>query len=231
MVSCITITRNRPKLLLQSVFMFKHQTYKEKEMIVIYYSSDLETKAIIEEIKIREDNIHFYEYDETLNFSLGDLRNFAISKSTADYICVWDDDDIFHPLRIETQIDALKNNSDKVACTLKRESKWIVERNLMGITPYREDGWENSLICKRIGMPTYADLNCGEDTPVLKQLFSEDKVISIDYPELYVYVYHGTNTVSKNHYLEIGDSRSRQNQRNVIKSLIYNFTNTKNYIK
>lgn len=94
MISCITITKNRPKLLAQSIELFKLQSFSDKEMIVIYYSNDLDTIKLIDNYK-DELNINFFEYDINLNYTLGDIRNYAISKTNGEYICVWDDDDIF----------------------------------------------------------------------------------------------------------------------------------------
>lgn len=121
----------------------------------------------------------------------------------------------------------LSNN--KIACTLRREGKWLINYNRIGITPFRDEGWENSLLCLKSEMPLYAQLNCGEDTPVLLELFRNDKVISIDFPELYIYVYHGNNTVSGTHFIQIGDSRSRKNQRLLIKQIIKHLSNKNNY--
>ena len=49
-------------------------------------------------------------------------------------------------------------------------------------------------------MPPYADRARGEDTPVIRALLDEGRVVAIDQPGLYVYVYHGANTWDRGHF-------------------------------
>lgn len=223
MISCITITRNRTELLLQCINLFKLQTYVDKEMIIVYYSNDKDTIKIKD--VIQENNIIFHEYDVNLKYTLGDIRNYAIEKSNGDYICIWDDDDIYDPLRLEIQMNHLLNEKNKVACTLKREGIFSIVLNKIAISSNRDEGWENSLLCLKSEMPLYAKLNCHEDTPVLLELFKKNKVVSIDYPELYVYVYHGNNTVSFTHFTNITFSFPLLNQLKKIKNNIISLSN------
>jgi len=49
--------------------------------------------------------------------TLGELRNYSISKASGTYICVWDDDDWHNPHRLKSQLhDAIDNG--KSGCIL-----------------------------------------------------------------------------------------------------------------
>lgn len=227
MVSCICITRNRVKLLKQSIEMFQQQTYNDKELVIVYYLDDCDTVKYIESLNMNNDLV-LVGYDISDNLTLGDLRNLAISKANGTYICVWDDDDIFHPFRISEQLSVLENSIFK-ACTLKREVKFLISKGRLEITPYREEGWENSLLFKKDIDCKYASKNSGEDTPFLMDIYNRNLVISIDKPELYVYVYHGNNTVSMDHFNNIGNTKIRRDVLNISKNIINRFSRLDNY--
>jgi glycosyltransferase involved in cell wall biosynthesis len=202
MISCLTVTNNRYKLLLKSIDMFNKQTFEKKEMIIVYYSTDKDTIDNVVN-KIKQDNIHFHIYDPKDNLTLGEIRNYSVEKANGDYICIWDDDDIFHPERLQAQFDNLKGYN---TCTLAREIKYEIFFDKITITPFREKGWENSLLCKKEFMTKYGKLNLGEDTEMLEKL---ENVNVIDQPHLYTYIFHGMNTISKIHFDKIGISRLR----------------------
>ena len=49
-------------------------------------------------------------------------------------------------------------------------------------------------------MPAYPHLRRGEDTPVVEQIVREGRVVLLDLPELYIYVFHGSNTFESSHW-------------------------------
>ena len=42
-------------------------------------------------------------------------------------------------------------------------------------------------------MPPFPDLRRGSDTHVIDRMLTEAKLVALDRPELYIYVYHGGN--------------------------------------
>ncbi len=226
MVSCITVSRNRHKLLQHSIFQFNQQTHADKELIVIYYSDDEDTVSMIQNIK--QDNIHFYPYNIEKCWTLGDLRNYAIDKTSGDYICVWDDDDIYHPDRISMQLEKITGRY--VACTIRREIRFNVFTNRLYLTKRRKHGLEGSLLCKKKFFPKYSKLNSGEDTPVLSFLGYDDKIAFLDRAHLYIYVYHGKNTVSSKHFNTSGDYYLQNHYKNKARELLNLFYVPENYM-
>jgi hypothetical protein len=60
--------------------------------------------------------------------------------------------------------------------------------------------WEGSLVAERSVVPPFPDLARGSDTPVITRLMEEEKLVALDRPDLYVYVYHGANTWNRAHW-------------------------------
>lgn len=207
-VSCITVTRNRVPHLKKCIKYFKEQTHKDKELIIVYYSSDKETESFLKENRnsFIDNNIYFYKFVEQEGLYLGAIRNFAISKSQGDWICIWDDDDYYDEKRIKNQLKfCLKEKID--ACTLRSILIYSNKYQELKLTFERQEmGWEGSLLCKKNSMPKYVNKAKGEDTPVLERLYNEHKLLSYFDPELYVYIFHDQNVSGNVHKERIFDS-------------------------
>tara|TARA_Y100000389_G_scaffold62710_1_gene58809 strand:+ start:4345 stop:5034 length:690 start_codon:yes stop_codon:yes gene_type:complete len=207
-VSCITVTRNRVPHLKKCIKYFNEQTHKDKELIIVYYSSDKETESYLKENRnsFIDNNIYFYKFVEQEGLYLGAIRNFAISKSQGDWICIWDDDDYYDEKRIKNQLKfCLKEKID--ACTLRSILIYSNKYQELKLTFERQEmGWEGSLLCKKNSMPKYVNKSKGEDTPVLERLYNEHKLLSYFDPELYVYIFHDQNVSGNVHKERIFDS-------------------------
>ncbi len=82
---------------------------------------------------------HFYRFIRT-------LRNICISQSTGEYIIIWDDDDIYHPERVEVQMkSALQHNA--LASMLCRETLIMKPEDTIYLGRWRL--FENSLLIQR----------------------------------------------------------------------------------
>lgn len=93
---------------LQSVL---EQTVRPQEIILINDASDDEGVILAE--KIREENpeytILLLHHDKNLGVSAA--RNSGIEKSSGDYIALLDSDDVWHPKKLEKQINLLENKN------------------------------------------------------------------------------------------------------------------------
>jgi len=218
-VSCITVTRNRVPHLKNCVKYFTEQTHKDKELIIVYYSNDKETESYLKknEKVFEKNNIYFYKFIEQEGLYLGAIRNFAISKSQGDWICIWDDDDYYDEKRIKNQLKfCLKESID--ACTLRAILIYSNKYQELKLTFERQEiGWEGSLLCKKNSMPKYVNKSKGEDTPVLERLYNEHKLLTYFEPDLYVYIFHDHNVSGSVHKerlfqnsLELGGNKVRE---------------------
>ena len=73
-VSCITVTKNRVPLLKKCIEFFLTQTHQDKELIIVYYNTDLETK------------LNYFLNDA---FKVQRLRNHPNSNNIAEFVINW----------------------------------------------------------------------------------------------------------------------------------------------
>jgi|UniRef100_A0A6C0D0E7 glycosyltransferase involved in cell wall biosynthesis len=116
-VSVIIPTYNRFCYLLNAIKSVQEQTYKNIEIIVVNdYSTQTEYyKYNWDGLKI----IHLPKNSKNI-FGYGCaafVRNEGINIAQGKYIAFCDDDDIWFPNKLELQLNAMKENRCKMACT------------------------------------------------------------------------------------------------------------------
>jgi len=201
LISCLCVTRNKPELLTRSICCFKSQSYRHKEMVIVYESDDPATRKLLG--CINSPDIKAIELSSDRKMNLGDIRNAAIERCNGEYICQWDDDDWYHERRLEIQMDCLQR-SFKPACVL---TSWIIFNAITGnayISPIRV--WEGSILFKKDLISSdirYASISKGEDTFLVEKMLAGNYIYPMIMPELYIYVYHGKNTFGHEHFKHI----------------------------
>ena len=192
LVSCLMTTRDRPEQAALAVGCFRAQTYPARELVIVDDSADDRlARAVASDSRIR------YIQGGDPAPILGRARNRAVAAARGDYVCQWDDDDLYDPLRIEMQLAAIQSAGAQ-ACLLQRWTMWWSDEERLAISGRRP--WEGSLLCERALLPTYPELPRGEDTPVVAGLLQQVRVVHLDEPRLYVYVVHGHNTFAGGHF-------------------------------
>ncbi len=106
-ISIIITTYNRPELLRIAIKSALMQTYPNFEVIVVDGSSDYKTSEVIKYYKNK-----IIVVKDKRNIGVSAARNIGIKQSSGDYITFLDDDDIFHPKKIERQIKLFKKKSN-----------------------------------------------------------------------------------------------------------------------
>ncbi len=144
-------------------------------------------------------NVYFVEINSANPLSLGTKRNLATKIAEGEYICIWDDDDIYSKTRLHNQKNFI-DFTKKPACTLANLIIYEESSGRKYLSSQRKEGWEGSLLCKRSEMQTYSDLNKQEDTPVLASLMKKNKLSVMEDPELYIYCLHKSNTSGNSHF-------------------------------
>jgi teichuronic acid biosynthesis glycosyltransferase TuaG len=118
-VSVIIPTFNRFKFLLNTIKSIKEQTYQNIEIIVV---NDCSTEEEYYTYNWKENNILIVHLEENtrkiFGFACaGFVRNKGIEISTGHYVAFCDDDDIWFPLKIEWQLNAMKSTCCKMSTT------------------------------------------------------------------------------------------------------------------
>lgn len=203
LISCLCVTQKKPKMLERVINCFHNQSYKNKQLIIVYEDFDVLTHEFIINQKF-DNKVKVIQIDSTQGkIPLGELRNISIRLSDGEYVCQWDDDDWFDPDRLATQMQFVRE-SKKPACIL---SRWIVfdaQNKKAYISNKRL--WEGSILCEKELMlkKSYPAIHKGEDSSTIEYLYKRDKLHVIDdMPELYIYISHGNNTWEQKHFEQI----------------------------
>jgi mannosyltransferase OCH1-like enzyme/GT2 family glycosyltransferase len=195
-VSCLMVTKDRSSTARRAIACFRAQTYPALELVVVEDGTD---DALEEHLRELDDPRIRHHRLPAEGRTLGELRNEAVDRATGPYVCQWDDDDLYDPERVETQMAALLALGAD-ACFLARERLWWPARHRLALSCTRL--WEGSMVCAKDHLPRYPALRRGEDTPVAEELVRGHRVVSVDAPELYTYVCHGGNTFAEAHFAE-----------------------------
>jgi glycosyltransferase involved in cell wall biosynthesis len=194
LVSCLMVTRGRPHQARQAIDCFLAQTYESIELIIV--DDDPRSQLAVQLASIDSSRIRHVRLPDQ-GLSLGVLRNVALDHALGLYICQWDDDDLYDPVRLEVQIQTMQASAAQ-ASLLARWLIWWPHLKRFAVSRYRD--WEGSLLCERSMMPRYPDQHSGEDSDLLARLMQNVRVARIDMPRLYVYICHGMNTFSSDHF-------------------------------
>nr|WP_315200385.1 glycosyltransferase family 2 protein [uncultured Flavobacterium sp.] len=108
LVSIITPSFNSERFIAETIRSVQNQTHQNWEMIIIDDCSTDKTVSIIEQFVINDKRIRFFQLEK--NLGAGIAREMALSKAIGDYISFLDADDLWKPLKLEKQLQFLKEN-------------------------------------------------------------------------------------------------------------------------
>jgi glycosyltransferase involved in cell wall biosynthesis len=138
---------------------------------------------------------------------LGALRNLAVATAVGDVICQWDDDDLYHPQRLERQFAVLKSGGHQAAY-LQEVMQYFPDRQALYLTNWRATpagGHPGTLMARRAAVPDYPETgeraDRGEDLDVALALKARGGVGTLGgEPHLHLYVSHGGNIWDGDHH-------------------------------
>jgi glycosyltransferase involved in cell wall biosynthesis len=117
LVSVYMPTRNRATLLRRAVESVLSQSYRALELIVVDDGSTDETAAYLKDAQASDERLHVIHNPSSLGAPQS--RNLAIEMSRGEFITGLDDDDHFHPQRIEGLVNhwcVLRREGDRFSC-------------------------------------------------------------------------------------------------------------------
>src|SRR5690606_5146342 len=103
-VSCLMVTGGRAPLAAVAIQCFQAQTWAARELVIV---DDAPDPALAETVRRLGDPAIRHIRLPPEGRTLGELRNLAIDAARGPFVCQWDDDDLYDPLRIEYQMRAL----------------------------------------------------------------------------------------------------------------------------
>lgn len=108
LVSVVTMTRNRGKLLGRCIKSVLEQTYKNIEHIVVDGASDDNTDEVVASFK--DERLHFIKLDS--NWPTKETLDYGISLCKGKYITFLDDDDEYLPTKVEKEVSLIESLPD-----------------------------------------------------------------------------------------------------------------------
>ena len=213
-VSCVTVTTGRLEQLYQAVRCYVQQTYTEKELVIVSQGN----KVINEQIRsfvnqCSRKDILFVEAPE--NLSLGAMRNLSVELTTGEIICQWDDDDLYHPYRIQTQVSKMDIESADVVLFTSFLKYFKNTREMYYCDWSKDDDRTHRFLCGSVMFKKFIFHHCQnylypehgpqsvveEDLSALERMTLHGKVVGLENEgHCYVYVYHGNNTYDLAHH-------------------------------
>ena len=209
MISCLTITQPpRLDLLRRAVADFARQVYPERELLIVH-DADANFGRELEALAGAYTNAIVRVVAAPPGRTLGELRNVGIDAAGGDFVCQWDDDDRYHPLRLELQWNALVREN-AACCVLSDQLHWFTDRGELywddwDSEPYPMNFVQGTVLARKRDLPRYRALARGEDTPFMMELLAADQRVARlrDCGWSYVYVCHGRNVWNNAHHTAI----------------------------
>jgi glycosyltransferase involved in cell wall biosynthesis len=212
-ISCLTVTLNRLILLKEAIQCFCHQTYANKELVIVTDGNQRYADAIRDYIATLDGFAIRLLQVEGKNHPLGRLRNIAMDFARGRVLCQWDDDDLVHPERLQTQFDHMARHQAR-ACFLTDQLQFFVQqREMYWVTWTGNEGFIHQLIPGTLMMvkspfvrypETGRFARTGEDSALLHQVIDQMKTVGLSHSGyLYIYRYHGNNVFSRQHHMKM----------------------------
>lgn len=211
-ISCLTVTLDRLVLLKEAIRCYLGQSWPERELVIVSNGDARYLQAIRRHLEtLGSAAIRLVALPQQ-PATLGALRNLAVEAASGDIVCQWDDDDLYHPQRLQLQAEHLLRH-DAGACLMtdylqffhrEREMFWVNWTN-------RTDNPRHHLLPgtlmmakdRRLRYPeSGADAVKGEDDALIDRMVAQQVPIAVlrEHGWMYVYGYHGNNTFSYEHH-------------------------------
>jgi glycosyltransferase involved in cell wall biosynthesis len=199
----------------RSIDDFCRQTLANKTLVLVL-SGGVESvhRAIRDYVEsLGRNDIRIFTQPPEMN--LGQLRNFCLEAATGDISCQWDDDDFYHPQRLEKQL-ALLLEGNFEAVYLQDVMQYFPAASALYWMNWRATeyvGHPGTLMVRRevpIQYPTQGgEARLGEDSEVARALIARGRVGYLaGLPHLFIYVSHGANSWHDGHHRMLAEKLS-----------------------
>lgn len=217
-IDCLMVTLPVPErfdFARRSIDDYCRQTYKNKRLIIVLDRGIPAARQALRDYvtSLQRDDIALVEPEHKLN--LGELRNLSMATATADFVCQWDDDDRFHPQRLDAQLGYLQQTGLD-AVFLQDLMQYFPSAKSLYWTNWRATpagGHPGTLMARRSDVLRYptegSTAKLGEDLTLALALKDRGRVGYLsDMAHLFVYVSHGANSWDDAHHVMLSNELS-----------------------
>lgn len=114
MISIITPTFNHEKYIGECIQSVLNQTFQDWEMIIVDDGSTDRTAEIIREYG--DQRIRYFRQDHVGPWKLDQTYNYALSKSSGNYVAILEGDDYWPREKLQVQHESMENNPAFILC-------------------------------------------------------------------------------------------------------------------
>ena len=185
LVSCLMFLQGGLFPATHAINCFQAQTYPIKELLIVVEANY--DRAIIEYLdQLGDSRIRLVRLpgDPVL---LSEKRNLVKHSAHGDFICIWDEDDLSDPARLDIQYAAL-DESRASACFLHRLTLWQPSRRKLAISAPRP--WEGTMLARKKVVPDYPSAQWGAEQEMVDAMLRTERVLCLETPELAIHVCH-----------------------------------------
>jgi glycosyltransferase involved in cell wall biosynthesis len=200
LVSCVMVTKNRLGLARRAVECFATQTWANKELVVI--DDGEEDYAPMLDAYRESMQIRYFRVEPDAGRRLGDLRNLSLDRAEGEFVAQWDDDEWYHPERLEHQMRAVSTGLD---VAVLRNTLCHIDTPAFVNHPFStcmRTGTTPGTILHRRSAVRYRNMSRAEDTEYLARLGDTLRVGVVDAPHSHLFIrcFHGKNTWDLDHF-------------------------------
>ena len=208
MISCLTVTQEgRIESLGRAVGDFARQTERDRELVILHDGSAAFHASVTGLARSHEGaSIRVVQAPPAPKQTLGMLRNAAVDAARGEYVCQWDDDDRYHPRRLEVQFGALRDAESDASFLVDQLHFFADSREMYwddwDEMPYPLNFVPGTLFARRDALARYPDLPRGEDTGLVVAMLRAGRTFARvrEQGYLYVYVFDGRNSFDQAHH-------------------------------
>jgi glycosyltransferase involved in cell wall biosynthesis len=202
-------------LLAEAVADFAGQTLIERELLIVH-DGDASLVTALDQLiaPYLAQGLAIRVLAALPGTPLGGLRNLSVDKARGDYLCQWDDDDRYHPRRLEIQWQALVEQQADF-CFLCDQLHLFKNSGRLFWDDWYGDSWplnviQGTLLGRRELMPRYPGARRGEDTGATLDLLRAGRQVARVRGAgwCYVYVCHGANAWEDGHHQAIAQAKA-----------------------
>jgi glycosyltransferase involved in cell wall biosynthesis len=184
------------------------QTWPDRELVIVH-DGDAAFDARLKALATSHDAAAISVYRQPRTLTLGELRNASVDVARGEIVCQWDDDDRYHPRRLELQFAAMRVENSEFCFLTDQLHLFAADRTMYwddwNLEVYPLNLVQGTLLGSKAALGRYRPLARGEDTPLILDLLRRGRRITRlrEHGYLYVYVFDGQNVWDYDHHAAI----------------------------
>lgn len=196
LVSCVMVTRDRPRFAAQAVAYFLAQDYPNAELVIVEDGTTRLVDSLPRDRRVRI-------VPAGPHHSIGSLRNTGCAAATGELVILWDDDDWHGPTRISQQVAPLLAGTADITGLTDLDwfepaswRSWRLGPQLHR-TMLRRDVYGGTIAFRRVlwTRHRFPDRSLAEDADFLDRVVvGGARLHRVSGQGCYVYIRHGSNT-------------------------------------